>query len=129
MVDFEGKLWVQVAQRIVGERGKMNDRLKTIEIDGLERADVLPQRENGVRPPSERRAPVEVRVDADNLVPGGDHHRGHYRSDVAPAAGDEDPHCAPSIASRGQAVARLTVGHRPVRQIAHSLDTMHVALE
>jgi hypothetical protein len=92
MVDVVRELGIEVAQRVVGKGGEMDDRVHALEVGGLHLTHVLLDRVDGFAPGAEGRPPVQVGVETDDLMAGRSQVRGHDSSDVAAAAGDQDPH-------------------------------------
>src|SRR5688572_31077314 len=63
--------------------GQVDDRVEPLDVRGGEVADVLVDRLDTAvdRPVAVRRTPVQVRVDADDVVAGGHDERRHHRSE------------------------------------------------
>src|SRR6185295_14559654 len=95
VVDLVGEPHVEVAQGIVREGGEMHDGVEAFEVGGPDGTHVLLEGADRLRPGPEGRSPVEVGVEADDLVAGPDQEGRHDGPDVAPAAGEEDPHAGP----------------------------------
>ena len=92
MIDLVRQRRVQIAQRIVGERRQMDDGIEAAQIRDLEGADVLAEGRDRLAPGTERRAAIEVSVDAGHLVPGLLQKRRHDGADVTATAGEENSH-------------------------------------
>jgi len=88
MVDVVRDLGVQVAQRIVGERREVDDRVEPLQVRRLDVPKVQPQLRNVVNARSERTPPEEITVEADHLVAGAEQHRHHHGADVTLVSGD-----------------------------------------
>ena len=66
-----GPVGVEIAERVVGERGQVDDRVEASEIRGRDVADVERRATaRSVRRSPEVAARVEERVEADDVVPG-----------------------------------------------------------
>ena len=92
MVDVVGRLRVEVADRVVADRGEMDHGVEADEVLALDVADVRAHRlDLGWRRP-ERAGGEEVGVEADDLVAGPLEHGDEHGADVAVVAGDENAH-------------------------------------
>ena len=79
VVDVVGGVWGEVAERVVGDPGEMDDGVEAAQVLDLDVADVEADRRRvGDVGPEDARG-EQVAVQADHLVPGvledGDHHR------------------------------------------------------
>ena len=107
VVDGVGDVGGEVAERVVGERGEVDDGGEAVEVFRGDVADVGLAR-GDPRRLGERMVGEQAEVEPDRLVPGRPQQRRQDGADVAVVAGDEDLH--------GR--ARLVVGLHPVRDQA-----------
>ena len=91
MVDVEGQLRVEVAERIVRQRSQVQDRVEPFEVAGLRVADVGGLR-RGLGCRSEIAADEIPRVHAHDPVPARLQHGGEHRTDEPLVTGDQDSH-------------------------------------
>ena len=92
MVDVVGQLGVEVAQRVVGQGREVDDGVEAREVGGLDGANVLLEGTDGFPPVPKSGTPVQIGVQADDLMARLDHHGRHDRPDVAPATGQKELH-------------------------------------
>ena len=114
MVDGEGDLGREVAERVVGERGEVDDGVEAVEVLGGDVADVgLAGGQLG--DVAERVVGEQARVEPDRLVAGRLQQRGQDGADVAVVAGDEDLHSTRSAISRASASEEVAAGEGALR--------------
>ena len=89
-VDLAREVGIQVAQRIVGQPGQVDDRVEARQVVRVRVADVAVQRGNRWRRGAERASGEQVDVHPDDVVPRLDQHRDNDAADIARMAGDED---------------------------------------
>ena len=70
----------------------MDDGIEAAQVLRLDRSRVLLDGTDGLPPRAERRPPIEVGVEPDDVMAGVDHHRSHHRPDVPTATRQQDPH-------------------------------------
>ena len=98
-VDLVRQLRVDVAERVVGERGQVDDRVVAAQVLGRHVAHVALERRNlGAR--REIAAAVEERVEPGDVVSRRGEERCGDGADVAVVAGDQDLHCRGLAATR-----------------------------
>ena len=99
MIDFVGKAGPEIAERIVGERGKMDDRVDSFEIGELDVARIFPDGRHIGDDAALRKgaALIEIAVEASHLVPGLEQHGGHDGADVAAMSGQQNAHCSNTL--------------------------------
>jgi hypothetical protein len=103
VVDVVRQLGIEIAERIVGKRGEVDDGVDALQVVAGRVAQISPQgRDSRHRP--EKIAPiVEAGVHPDDVVPRALQHRNHDRSDEAGMAGDENSHAVfPLLFSRSR---------------------------
>jgi hypothetical protein len=92
VIDLVGQVGVEVAERVVGKRRQVDDRVEAGQVGRGDVAHVHPQRRH-LRPVLAEPAPLEVeRVEPDDIMPSLSQHRDHDRPDVPVVAGDQDSH-------------------------------------
>ena len=69
MVDVVRRLRIEVAERVVADRGEVDDRVEAGEVLGLYVADVAPDRLDPVSGIAKGAAGKEIGVEPHNLVP------------------------------------------------------------
>ena len=84
------ELGVEVAERVVRERGEVDDGVEAREFVCGHVADVELERRQSGLDGAEIAAAVEERVEPGHVVPGRDESRPGHRAEVAVVAGDED---------------------------------------
>ena len=93
-VHGQGQRRVDVAHRVVRDRGEVHDGVVALEVVRGERAHVLRELPVGGGERLPAAALEEADVAAGDVVAGGLEDRGQVRADVAAVAGDEDLHAA-----------------------------------
>ena len=91
-VDVQRQRRIETAERVVRERGQVDDRVETSEVGGSDIADVADAPGNPTRLRPEVTAAVEVGVEARDVMPAVGEERREHRSDVAEMTRDEDSH-------------------------------------
>ena len=94
MIGFVGQARLEVAERIVGERGEMDDAVDASEVRNFGVAGIL---ENGRHVTDdaalrERATLVEIAVETDHVVSGLLQHRRHHRPDVTEMSSQQYAH-------------------------------------
>src|SRR5262249_25789254 len=92
VVDVEGDVRVEVAQRIVRERAEVNNRVESVEMTHLHVAQVEPQLVDVLDAGAERALTEEITVEPDDFVASAEEHRYHHGADVALVSGDQNSH-------------------------------------
>src|SRR5918995_3252212 len=92
VVDVVRELRVEVTERIVRKRRKVDDGFETLEMAGLDVAEIKPDAGDRLPAIPEAARLVKAGVEPHHLVTGLDQQRDHDRSDVALMAGDQDLH-------------------------------------
>ena len=93
MVDVVGGLWVEVADRVVADRGEVDHRVEAdSRSSALDIADVHVQAFHLGAGGPERAGGEQVGVEPDDLMAGPLQQRDQHRADVAVVAGDEYAH-------------------------------------
>src|ERR1700683_2509374 len=92
MIDFVGQLRVDIAQRIVGERGKMADRFEAFQVATFDIANILNDAVGLRQRPFEKAVDEKIGIEADNFVASFLKNRNQQHSDVAMMTGYQDSH-------------------------------------
>ena len=95
VIDLVGELRIEVAERVVGERGEMDDGVKTFQVVEGEIAHVLADAGNFFSGRSKITSGEEIGIEADDIVPRGLHEGTGYGTDVAFMASKENFHTRP----------------------------------
>ena len=98
VVDVVGELAIEVAERVVRQGGEVDDRVEPAQVVHGHVAQVALDRRDArqARRVAEGAGAVEIDVEADDLVTGGQEFRHEDGADVAEVTGDEDPHGVPA---------------------------------
>ena len=93
MVDLVGDVRCELAERVVGQLGEVDDGVEAGQVGDVQLADVLDQRAGrDVDAVVEPTLPVEAGVDAGDLVAAAHQLGREQAAEVALGAGDQDAH-------------------------------------
>lgn len=97
MIDGEGDIGIEVAERIVGQRSEMDDGVDPFQVLPGHVADILADRRNvdELAGGGECTALVQIGVVADDFMAGFDQHRHHDGADITLMTCDENAHDVP----------------------------------
>jgi hypothetical protein len=87
---------VEIAQRVVGQRGQAHDRVVAGQLADLHIPHILRAGQHVFRRGTEIASLVQTEVEAINLVPSSTKQRHQDSTDVATVARDEDSHPSPT---------------------------------
>src|SRR2546425_4031087 len=96
MVDPIGVLGVDVAERVVRQGGKVNDRVEPLEIRGVDIPDVFQERRHGWRWVTEQAVGEQTAVEAGHRHALSLEHWYHDRANVAEVPGHQGLHATTS---------------------------------
>ena len=92
MVYLIRQIGVQIAERIIGERGQMHHGVEPVQIAGFYVTDVFLHAGYDGEAITERAVLVQIRVHADDVVSVPNEHGDHHGADVTLVSGDQDAH-------------------------------------